>query len=200
MMNSIDLLNEQVLAWKQGIAHAMATIVQSDGSTPRSSGKMLVFADGTSKGTIGGGTAELLAIRDAQRCIREGRNQFCSYDLTSPDSETGMTCGGRLSVFIEAYVLHPLLVMCGAGHVGGAVMKLAAIAGFDILLIDDREDTAIAEKIALADQFVRVRDFESGIRSLRISEHSYIVIATHGHLHDSAALMGALTKKQRILA
>ena len=124
-MNAIDIVKEQAAAYDAGKSFAVVTIVQSDGSTPRSSGKMIVYPDGSSKGTVGGGAVELLAIRDAQKCIQSSENAFKSYDLTSPSSDTGMTCGGHVSVLIEVFIPRPLLVMCGAGHVGGCMLKLA---------------------------------------------------------------------------
>lgn len=193
-MNSIDIVREQAAAYDAGRSFAVVTIAQSDGSTPRSSGKMIVYPDGSSKGTVGGGAVELLAIRDAQKCIQLGENAFKSYDLTSPASDTGMTCGGHVSVLIEAFIPRPLLVMCGAGHIGGCMLKLAEFMGFDAMLIDDRPEEAIADKTALANRFVRVKDFEGEITAMDIPEGAYFVIATHGHACDGEALSGALRK------
>ncbi len=141
---------------------------------------MIVYADGTTRGTIGGGAVELIAIKDAMKCIENGTNAYKEYDLTSPSSNTGMTCGGDMSVLIEAFIAKPLLVMIGAGHVGAAVMHIAEFIGYDTLLIDDRADEQIADKIAAAGRFVRVKDFEAEIK--------------HGHTHDGAALAGVLDK------
>lgn len=193
-MNAIEIVREQAAAYDAGKSCAVVTIVQSDGSTPRSSGKMIVYEDGTAHGTVGGGAVELLAIRDAQKCIRNRANEFKSYDLTSPASETGMTCGGHVSVIIEVFVARPLLVMCGAGHVGGCVLKLADFLGYDTLLIDDRPEEAIADKISMAGRFVRVKDFEGEIKAMDIPEGACFVIATHGHACDGEALAGALSK------
>ena len=60
-----DLLQLQLLARQQRTPYAVATIVEATGSTPRTEGKMLVYADGRSAGTIGGGLAELRAKKDA---------------------------------------------------------------------------------------------------------------------------------------
>ena len=92
-MNAIDIVKEQVKAYEKGIAHAVVTIVHSDGSTPRTNGKMLVYSNGATKGTIGGGNVECIATSDALQCIREGCNRLKQYDMTSEASETGMTCG-----------------------------------------------------------------------------------------------------------
>ena len=193
-MNAIDIVKEQAAAYDAGKSYAVVTIVHSDGSTPRSSGKMIVYADGTTRGTIGGGAVELIAIKDAIKCIENGANAYKEYDLTSPSSNTGMTCGGDMGVLIEAFIAKPLLVMIGAGHVGAAVMHIAEFIGYDTLLIDDRADEQIADKIAAAGHFVRVKDFEAEIKAMDIPDGAYYVIATHGHAHDGAALAGTLSK------
>lgn len=53
-MDPAALLREQLDALNGGISHAMVTIVEADGSTPRKNGKMLVFENGDTLGTIGG--------------------------------------------------------------------------------------------------------------------------------------------------
>jgi xanthine dehydrogenase accessory factor len=55
-------------------AVALATIVQTRGSTPRQVGsKMLIRSDGTSMGTIGGGALEAAIIKAAQEALAEGK-------------------------------------------------------------------------------------------------------------------------------
>lgn len=194
-MNAIDVVKEQISAYEKGIAHAVVTIVHSDGSTPRTNGKMLVLSNGATKGTIGGGAVERQAITDALQCIREGSSKFRAYDMTSPLADTGMVCGGKISVMIEAFTVRPLLVMCGAGHVGEAVVQLASFVGFDTMLIDNRDEALIEEKIAKADTYVKVNDFEEDIKTMNIAPGAHFVIATYGHTHDGEALAAALTKK-----
>ena len=60
-----DLLLEQLQARKNRKNYALVTIVDSFGSTPRTSGKMLVYEGGLSKGTVGGGPHEQMAKQDA---------------------------------------------------------------------------------------------------------------------------------------
>lgn len=191
-MDAIEIIRAQVAACDQHREHAVVTIVQSDGAATRSQGKMLVYGDGTTKGTVGGGAVERLAVRDALQCIREGGSAFRTYDLNSPAAGAGMACGGCTSVLIEAYAGRPLLVMCGGGHVGGAVLRLAGFLGFDTLLLDDGEER---DKAAQAGRFVRVRDFEADLLAQPIPAGAYIVIATHSHAQDGAALAGALAKQ-----
>lgn len=194
-MEHFDIFTEELEARRARKSYAVVTIVESDGSTPRSSGKMMVFADGQIRGTVGGGALEMLARRDAADALRSGSNALRRYDLNGETSNTGMTCGGSMTVFIEVYRANPLLVMCGAGHVGGSLIRAARLAGFDVLLVDDRPEELIAENIALADRFLPVKDFEADLKSATIEPGAFYVIATHGHAHDGAALAAALTKE-----
>ena len=105
-----DLLQLQLLARQQRTPYAVATIVEATGSTPRTEGKMLVYADGRSAGTIGGGLAELRAKKDAADAIRCGKNRLVRYEVVPQAAASGMACGGALQVFIEVYGTRPLLV------------------------------------------------------------------------------------------
>lgn len=194
-MERSDLLREELEARRARKSYAVATIVQTDGSTPRSSGKMLVYEDGSSRGTVGGGSIEQLARQDAAAAIRRGKNALRSYDLTGEDSGTGMTCGGQMTLFIEVFRASPLLVVCGGGHVGSSLIRMARPVGFEILLVDDRPEESIAEAVALAERFVQVRDFEAELGALPIEPGAFFVIATHGHACDEEALAAALTKE-----
>ncbi|MDR4074480.1 MAG: XdhC family protein [Eubacterium sp.] len=195
-MNPKKLLEEQLKLEEAGRPYAVVTIIRADGAVPRKSGKMLVTADGNSIGTIGGGSSELLAIQDAQACIRYGENAIKDYTL---NSENGMVCGGDFSVFIEVENPRPRLLLCGAGHVGTALMKAARLAGFDITLVDTRGEEQIGDAILLSDTYVPVEDFYKGIMTLSIPAGAFIVITTYGHRFDKEALAAALTKKAAYL-
>lgn len=191
-MQYLDIVKEQAAALEAGKSFATVTIAQADGSAPRSVGKMLVYPDGTTSGTIGGGSVELLAIRDAQKCLETGENAFKHYDLSSPTLQAGMICGGNIDVLIEVYTARPLLVLCGGGHVGFGVLTLARFLGYETWLLDDRPQEAIAQSIALCDRFIPVKDFEKELLELPIPANAYAVISTHGHAMDGEALYAML--------
>jgi len=112
-MDIIDVIKEQVTAFDDHKAHAMLTIVEAQGTTTRSYGKMLVFENGITRGTIGGGSVELMAIKDAIECVKTGTNAIKSYDTITESSNAGKTCGGRLTILIEVFKTRTLLVVCG---------------------------------------------------------------------------------------
>lgn len=193
-MNTIDILQEQTQALRMRRSFAVVTLVSSEG-TARSTGKMLVYDSGEISGTIGGSELESLAQQDALKALHDNAVVCHTYDLTTEDSQQGLRCGGKATVMIEPFVSRPVLVMVGAGHVGGAVLKLAHFVGFETVLVDDRDEAEIADKIALADTFVKVDDFESGVAALEVPDTASFVLAAHGHSFDCAALAGALQRK-----
>ena len=190
-----DLLQLQLFARQQRTPYAVATIVEATGSTPRTEGKMLVYADGRSAGTIGGGLTELRAKKDAADAIRCGKNRLVRYEVVPQAAASGMACGGELQVFIEVYGTRPLLVICGGGHVGTCVLRAAKLTGFELWLFDDRPQEAVAEAAALADRFFPVAgDFYEGIAAQAVSPGAFFVICGHSHTQDGEALHAALGK------
>ena len=185
-----DLLLEQLQARKNRKNHALVTIVDSFGSTPRTSAKMLVYEGGLSKGTVGGGPHEQMAKQDAVQCIRSGCNALKRYEIKSD----GEVCTGGISVFIEVFRVAPLLVVCGGGHVGRNLIPMAKMVGFDVLLVDTRAPEIISEAVSLADRFERVSDFRSGLCALDIEPEAYYVLCAYSHAADCAALQAVLDK------
>ena len=80
----------------------------------------------------------------------------------------------------------------GAGHVAQPTARLAAMVGFQVWVLDDREDYVNPERFPEAHR-VRVLDgFERAFTDLAVTVDSYVVIFTHCHLHDKIVLSQAL--------
>lgn len=63
---------------------------------------MLVMADGSTAGTIGGGAVEYRCTALAKGLCREKRSQFQSYRLSAGDiADIGMICGGNVELFLQ---------------------------------------------------------------------------------------------------
>ena len=86
-----------------GRGAVVATVVASRGSTPRGPGaRMLVRADGSALGTVGGGAVELEAARLAWDLCREGRSMTKTYRLTNTQAgDLGMVCGGEADILFQ---------------------------------------------------------------------------------------------------
>ena len=84
---------------------AVATVIATQGSTPRKNGaKMLVNPDGL-VGTVGGGCGEAQVIEAARDAMETGLPRIVQVDLTDdPLAWTGSVCGGILRVFVEPVI------------------------------------------------------------------------------------------------
>ncbi|MBS3872114.1 MAG: XdhC family protein [Firmicutes bacterium] len=82
---------------------AVATIVSTWGSAPRKAGaQMLIYPDGRTVGTIGGGCVEADVRRKALTVIADGCPEWYAIDMTGPVMEDeGLACGGKMLVLIE---------------------------------------------------------------------------------------------------
>jgi xanthine dehydrogenase accessory factor len=165
------------------------TIVRAQGSTPQRTGaKMLVFADGRTVGTIGGGCYENDAFWKAREAIGSGRSALLHYELNDDFAqENGLVCGGRMDVHIDPLAPDPRLYIIGAGHVGWHLGRMAADAGFRIHVIDDREKFANRERFPSASEVV-AEPIPEWLERVDLPTSAFVVIVTRGHVHDLDAL------------
>jgi len=176
-------------ALARGDEVALVTIVRSSGSTPQRVGaKMLVYADGRTVGTIGGGCYEDDAFWKAREAISSRKPATMRYELSDDFAEeSGLICGGQMEVFIEPVEPAPDLYIFGAGHVGAALARGAHDTGFRVHVIDDREKFANADRFA-PDVDVQVSDIPEWLSTHSMPTTAYAVIVTRGHRHDLDAL------------
>jgi xanthine dehydrogenase accessory factor len=187
-----EVYEEIVRLLARGERAALATVVRATGSTPgKESAKMLIRADGTSLGSIGGGCTEASIWAIARRVIETEEPVLESFKLTPKAAEEeGLACGGIVEIFVEP-IGKPVLYVFGAGHIGQSVVKLAAMAGFVTVVVDDRERFANPTLFPEASRIV-VAEFEAAFRELTFNTSSYLVIVTRGHRADQLVLQHAV--------
>jgi xanthine dehydrogenase accessory factor len=187
-------------ALDRGESAALVTIVATTGSTPQRVGaKMLVFADGRTVGTIGGGCYENDAFWKAREAITARKPQLVHYELSDDFAqETGLICGGQMDVYIEPIEPSPELYVIGAGHVGTHLAHLAQEVGFQVHVVDDREKFANRERFPTAAEVV-AEDIPSWLGRTALPLHSYVVVVTRGHTNDLEALRALAPRDLRYL-
>ena len=101
MRKWVDAIHE-ILSRKQPLV--MALILSQEGSTPRAAGtRMLIAADGSLEGTIGGGRIEAAVIETARDMLGKPGAAILSFDLTSEIADAmDMICGGKLEILIDS--------------------------------------------------------------------------------------------------
>ena len=192
----MDIYEEIVKLRQQGRRGAVATIVNVRGSVPSfETAKMLVRDDGSIAGTIGGGCVEADVWRAAREVMEAEKARTLSFDLNhDPKYDTGLVCGGTLDVFIEPVIPQVLLYIFGAGHVSASLYKVAKTAGFEIVVVDDRDTYANRERFPEAREII-AEEFDQAMSRIVPTETSFIVIVTRGHRDDMRVLRWAVQTK-----
>lgn len=98
-----EVVRQLLDALAAGRDTAYCRLVETRGSTPQKAGAvMLVFADGTQAGTLGGGCVEAEVKRRAIALLAEGKSELCKFQLDSDYGwDDGLICGGRMLVLVE---------------------------------------------------------------------------------------------------
>jgi xanthine dehydrogenase accessory factor len=197
----MDIFEEIVRLRRIGQKCALATIVQVRGSIPSfESAKLLVREDGSMLGTIGGGCVEAEVWNAARDVIATEKPRHMHFSLGQDAAyDNGLICGGQLDVFVEPVVPQPAAYIFGAGHISKSLSKVADMAGFRTVVIDDREMFANRERFPEADE-VFADEYETIFPKLSINESSYIVIVTRGHRDDMRVLKWAVGTGARYIA
>jgi xanthine dehydrogenase accessory factor len=137
----VDIYDEIVRLRRLGQKCAVATIVQVNGSIPSyESAKLLVREDGSMLGTVGGGCVEAEVWTAAREVIETDKPKHLNFSLGEDAAyDNGLICGGQLNIFVEPVTPQPRAFIFGGGHVSKSLSKVANLAGFATVIIDDRE-------------------------------------------------------------
>ncbi len=159
---------------------ALCIVTYTEGSTPRKPGsKMLVAADGSIFGTVGGGAIEMQVIQEAKNVIKTFKPLRKHYEL---EEDLGMQCGGVAEVYIEPMGSPANLYIFGAGHVGKALAFFAHKLGFEVTLLDFRP-IEFTEQEKQTYRFIYGDYFES-LETLEYDDNTYVTIMSPSHEHD----------------
>ena len=187
---------------------AVATIVSSKGSTPRSNAKMIVINKDSIIGTIGGGLAESYIIKEAVSCLKSGQSKMVEYTLDSGSSKTSiaMTCGGNLEVFIEVVTPRPELLIVGGGHVALEIARLADNLDYSITIVENRKEFISEDRFPMARQLFYNQKIEDAVQMTEIDNNTYVVICTGSVdervlrtvIDSKASYIGLLSSRRKI--
>jgi xanthine dehydrogenase accessory factor len=179
----------------QGGRGALATVVRTAGSTPQRQGaRLLMRPDGSCLGTIGGGAIEHAVIEALHETRRTNEARLVAHDL---GYDLGMCCGGRMEIFLEPIEAAPRLFIFGAGHVAKPTAALARSVGFEVSVVDEREDWNTAERFPGC--ALEVTDPATALRGRVLTARDWLVIVTHDHRLDEETLERAVRLEPRYI-
>lgn len=136
-------------------------------------------------GTVGGGRVEKAAVEHARELLGGSAGpETIRYDVVQ---DLGMSCGGTMNVLYEPLTPPPRLVVFGAGHISQALCALAAVAGFDVTVCDEREDWLTEDRFPAAGRRI-LAGWEEGVARAEIDEQTFVASITPGHAFDTTVV------------
>ncbi|HEV7991521.1 MAG TPA: XdhC family protein [Gemmatimonadaceae bacterium] len=203
-------------AAERGEPALLATVVEVDGSTYRGAGaRMVVRADGSTVGAVSGGCLEADIVARAAELIASGTSDVVHYDTRASDDVVmglGLGCQGVIDVRLEPLAGQSLadeiarltelrardavrLLVCGAGTDAIPVVRLAALTGWLVTVVDHRPAFATPERFPDAERVVCVnaaRDPGALAEAVALDAMSAAVVMAHAATHDRAYLHALL--------
>jgi xanthine dehydrogenase accessory factor len=196
-----DFLHKTTELVDAGERFATATVVRCQPPTSGKPGdKAIIHADGRLWGWIGGGCAQPVVIKEALKCLAEGRPKLVRISPSVTDAEEGvvdytMTChsGGALDIYIEPVLPKPQIVILGRSPVAQTLARLGKTIGYAVSVVAEEFDGEDFGGAALW----RSRDF--GLTEIKLTPQSFVVVSTQGE-GDEEALEQALNSNAGYVA
>ena len=176
----------------RGAVACLATLVQPPDGQTDAGAKLLVETSGGRAGTLGDGAFDELAAARAQAFLAS-RAEAATFNAGEFAPQMERWRGAR--VLFERVELEQHVVVCGAGHVGAALARLARLVGYRVTVIDDRADFVSRERFtdeeieliaATGGWAAAVREAVSTGRGVAVA------VVTRGHNEDEECLRAVL--------
>ncbi|MDZ4183958.1 MAG: XdhC family protein [Desulfuromonadales bacterium] len=106
---------------------------------------------------------------------------------------------GVVRCIIQPAGIHETVFIFGAGHIAQSLAPICTIAGFRIVVIDDRPEFAAFERFPMAAEVLVTEASPACFERLTIDGSGYVVIVTRGHAHDKTVLSSALKTRARYI-
>jgi xanthine dehydrogenase accessory factor len=184
--SSVMKMIEQLL--ERGDVALLVTKVAGSGNI---GAKLLVQENGATTGSLGDAKLDAVVVQQAPRFIasREETRMFSVADF-APDFPSAR----ETSLLFERLQPAPRLVVCGAGHVGASLARLAAFAGYHTTLIDDRAEFLKRERFPDEQiELLVADDLGSAVReAIGNGRGVSVAVVTRGHNEDEQCMQIAV--------
>lgn len=147
---------------------AMATVQVVPGPE-----RLLVYEDDRVQGRLGDEAVHGAAVELARRVLKDG----------AAADERVQGPAGQVTLYAEPHRAIEDLVIVGAGHIAVPLARLGVLLGFRVVVLDDREAFATADRFPDATDVRRV-DFADPFAGLALGRRSYVVLVTRAHRYD----------------
>jgi xanthine dehydrogenase accessory factor len=191
----LELTKRLLRAAEGGEPVVLASVLEA-GPLPLTPGaRLLVEQGGERMGSLGDARLDALVAEQAAEAFARHTTQ------TLYVTEAGLsdrTVAGATSIYVEVVEAKPVFIVVGGGHVGRSLAQLADFLDFHVVVIDDREEFANAERIPEADEII-CEDYETALERYPLGANTSVVMVTRGHRQDELALRKCLGRGARYI-
>ncbi len=165
----------------------VALVVTKVGGQGVIGAKLLVRQGGIAHGSLGDPALDSLVANHASRFLasRDDTRMISASEL-----EPNFPAARETNLLFERLQPAPQLVICGAGHVGTSLARLAAFAGYHATLIDDRAEFLKRERFPEAQIDLMVANDWSAalLEAIGNGRGVSVAVVTRGHNEDEQCL------------
>lgn len=167
-----------------------AVVTKVSGPEPIGS-KLLIQQDRNRFGSLGDAELDELVVSQSDRFLasREETRMFSVSEFAP-----AFPFARETSLLFERLQPAPRLVICGAGHVGASLARLAAFAGYHATLIDDRADFLKRERFPEEQiELLVADDWSSAVReAVGNGRGVSVAVVTRGHNEDEQCMQAVV--------
>lgn len=190
-------MHEAAALAQEGVACALAVVVETHGSVPGKAGAtMLVSVDGSSRGTVGGAGLEERVKRLCRDALASGQGGVHAFDLANwKEGGLDSVCGGSVKVAIHVVRPVPALLFVGGGHCTQALARVLDVLGHAYVVVDSRAEFVREDLFPRARERVHAEP-AAHVRALDdVSVFTHAYLLGHSHHEDGDALIALLQRR-----
>ncbi|MBV8857664.1 MAG: XdhC family protein [Acidobacteria bacterium] len=153
--------------------------------------KVLFEAEGGRAGTTGDAALDD-ALEEQARAFLASRAE--ARTLRAEEFAPALEAWRGARVLFERVEPEPHLVVCGAGHVGAALARLAQAIGYRVTLVDDREEFVARSRFPEQDvELIAARGWTRTLKEVvGTGRGVYVAVVTRGHNEDEECMRAVL--------
>jgi xanthine dehydrogenase accessory factor len=182
---------------EDGALAALATLVEAPPPLERAGAKLLIDSSGAP--AAGGGTGDAAlddAIARRAAAFIDSRAEAQTFKVEEFAPELSNWRGAR--VLFERIEGEPRVVVCGAGHVGASLARLAVAVGYRVTLIDDRADFLTRARFPETgiELVAAVEGWERAVQTVVGKGRGvYVAVVTRGHNEDEECMRAVVAAR-----
>ena len=180
---------------RQNIGFVVVTVLSVEGSSPRAKQVKMVVSSDKIYDSVGGGNLEFDAIQSARSMLHQ-QSAMIEKKIYNLGEDLTQCCGGQVELLFEYFPACDFnIVLCGAGHVGKALVSILAELPCRVSWMDTRPDVleSAVKNVELSSR-VSPRHLHNPHQAVEDCEPgSWYLIMTHSHELDfelSEAILG----------